>query len=136
MDGLPGGVDRQVEVEATGRHVDGDLRQPRLLGNPFHAGVGPQVGEERIGRGGAVVEDEPVRLGEGSGVRKHGRSRIGQEVDVGFDGLRRLLAEAEDSQRDPGVVGRDRQVDRGAVADRLASLAGRICVEASGHEDL
>ena len=37
---------------------------------------------------------------------------IGQQVDVGLDGLGRGLAERQDPQRNPRVVGRDREVDR------------------------
>ena len=60
---------------------------------------------------------------------------IGEEVDIGLDGLGGSLAEGQDAERDPGVVGRDGEVHRRAVADRLAARGGRIGVEGGGHED-
>ncbi len=58
-----------------------------------------------------------------------------QEIHVGVDPLIAGLAEGEDPQRNPRVVGRDRDVDRRAVADRLAALRGRIRVEHRREED-
>ena len=60
---------------------------------------------------------------------------VGQQVDVGLDALGRGLAEGQDPQRDPRVVGRDRDVDRRPVTDRLAALGGGVGVEHGGEED-
>ena len=46
-----------------------------------------------------------------AGRRKERRSIIGQQVDIGLDGLGRALAQRQDAQRNPGVVGGDGQVD-------------------------
>ena len=69
------------------------------------------------------------------GTRQERRATVGQQVDVGLDALGAGLAEGQDPQRDPRVVGRDRDVDRRAVADRLAALGGRVGVEDGGEED-
>ena len=68
--------------------------------------------------------------------REQGRRRVGQEEDVGLDPLLAGLAEGEDPERDPRVVGRDRDVDGRPVADLLAALGGRVGVERRGEEDL
>ena len=60
---------------------------------------------------------------------------VGEQVDVGVDPLLAGLAEGEDPQRDPRVVGGDRDVDRRPVADLLAALGGGVGVEGRGEED-
>ena len=128
-----GGVDRQVEPELGGLAVERDLRQPRMLGHPFHAAVGPKVGQERLGRGLAVVERhavEAVRRGQHRGLQ------VVEEVHVGLDDFGPTLAEGQDAQRHPGVLGRDRDVDRRAVADVLATFRGRFAIEGGSQEDL
>ncbi len=82
-----------------------------------------------------MVEDEPVALDEGAGLRQQRGPDVGQQVDVGLDQLAGGLAEPQDPQRNPRVVGRDGEVDRGSVADRLATLGGRVGVEGRRHED-
>jgi len=79
-----------------------------------------------------VVEPDAVAAGRDGQER---RGVIGQEEDVGLDGLRAGLAEGEDPERDPRVVGRDRDVDRRAVADLLAPRLRRVGIEGRGEED-
>ena len=69
------------------------------------------------------------------GRRQDAGRGVGQEIDVGLDPLGRRLAQAEDPDRDPRVRRRDRDVDRRAVADRLAAGGRGIGVEARGQED-
>ena len=52
-----------------------------------------------------------------------------------LDGLVAGLAERQDPQRDPRVVGRDRDVDGRPVTDLLAAGRGRVGVEGGGEED-
>ena len=61
---------------------------------------------------------------------------VGEQEHVGFHELAAVEAEAEDPQRHPGGIGRDREHDRRAVAGGLAELGGAGGVEAGGHEDL
>ena len=79
-----------------------------------------------------VVDAQPGERGPGQQRRalrrSGGRRRPGRR-------RRSPLAEAEDPQRDPRVVGRDRDVDRGAVADLLAASGGGIGVEHGREED-
>ena len=127
------GVDREVEGHLRRRGVDADLRQPRRLRHPAHPRVGPQVVEERGGRRRAVVQDQAVRRrsapagGSGSG-RSGGTHRP-----------RRVPAPALPRPRirsgHPRVVGRDRDVDGGPVADGLTALGGGIGIEDRGEED-
>ena len=63
------------------------------------------------------------------------RQLVGQQVHVGVDAIGGLLAERQDAQRHPRVVGRDRQVDGRAVADLLAALERRVAVEDGRQED-
>ena len=60
---------------------------------------------------------------------------VGQQVHVRLDALLAGLAEPQDAQRDPRVLGRDRDVDGRPVADRLATLGGRVGIEDGGEED-
>ena len=69
------------------------------------------------------------------GAGQQRRSVVRQQVDVGLDRFGRGLAEGEDPERDPRVRGRDRDVDRRAVADLLPAGLGRIGVERRGQED-
>ena len=60
---------------------------------------------------------------------------VGQQVDVGIDPFGRGLAERQDPERDPRVVGRDRDVDRRPVTDGLTARGGGIGIEDGGQED-
>ncbi len=71
-----------------------------------------------------------------SGTGSRAGALVGEEVDVGLDPLGAGLAERQDPQRDPGVLGRDRDVDGRPVADLLTALGGRIGIERGGEEDL
>ena len=115
------GVDREVIGKQPRAHVDADLRQPGLIGHPVHALVGPQVGQERVAGRLVVVDVETAE----DGVREEGRPHIGHEVHVGLDDVLLGLAEAQDPERHPRVVGRDRDVDRRAVADLLTARLRR-----------
>ena len=115
-------------AEASMRTLDS---QPERR-HPAHALVGAEVVEQRLGRRGAVAEAQAVVAGRGGEQR---RRAVGQQVDVGLDALGRGLAEGQDAQRDPRVVGRDRDVDRRPVTDRLAARSGGIGIEDRGQED-
>ena len=80
-----------------------------------------------------MVERHPV---EAIRDRQHRGRQVGQEIDVGLDDLGAALAEGQDAQRHPRVLGRDRDVDRRPVADVLATGRGGLAVERGGQEDL
>lgn len=82
-----------------------------------------------------MVEDEPLALSKGTGIGQQGGLAVGQQVDIGLDQLAGRLAEAQDPQWHPRVVGRDGEVDRGPIAERLPASRGRIGVEGRRHED-
>ena len=84
----------------------------------------------RVVAGWLCCSAEPVAV---AGQQR--RLLVGQQEHVGVDAVGRLLAERQDAQRHPRVVGRDRQVDGRAVADLLAALGGRVAVEDGGEED-
>ena len=115
-------------AEASMRTLDS---QPERR-HPAHALVGAEVVEQRLGRRGAVAEAQAVVAGRGGEQR---RRAVGEQVDVGLDAFGRGLAEGQDAERDPRVVGRDRDVDRRPVTDRLAAGGGRIGIEHGGQED-
>ena len=96
-----------------------DLRQPRARRHPLHALVGAQVVEQRGRRGGAVVERQAVVTGRG---RQQGRRWSVSRKTSASTRSAPVLPRREDAQRHPRVVGRDRDVDRRAVADCLAAL--------------
>ena len=91
-----------------------------------------EVGQETLGRGLAGIEPDAIAAVRGG---EQSRSVVGQEVDVRLDGLAAGLAEGEDPERNPRIVGRDRDVDRRAVAHLLAARLGRVRVEGGGEED-
>ena len=129
-----GRVDREVVVELARQ-----CRRPRPSVSQPDAGTQSIPRSERrsssrlsvagVARGRARMPFAPV------GDRQERRGAVGQEVDVGLDRLAAGLAEGEDPERDPRVGGRDRDVDRRAVADLLAAGLRRIGVEGGGEED-
>ena len=127
------GVDREVEGHLRRRGVDADLGQP---GRRRHPAPCPCRTAGRRAASRSRVRCGPgsrpfATVGAGSSV---GRPVV-QQVDVGVDAFLGRLAQAQDPQRDPRVVGRDRDVDGRPVADRLAALGGGIGVEDRGEED-
>ncbi len=128
----PRRIDGEVEREVRRGRVDADLGQPAGRRDPGHPFVGPQVIEQRDGGRRAVVEAEPVVPGRDG---QKGRSAIGQEVDIGIDPLGGGLAQCQDPQWDPWVVGRDRHVDRRPVTDSLATGGRCVGIEHGREED-
>src|SRR5437764_801805 len=63
------------------------------------------------------------------------RDAVGEQVDVGVDGVVRLLSEGQDAERNPRVAHGNRQVHRGPVADLLAARSGGGAVEDRGEKD-
>ena len=130
-----GEVGRQV---ARGR-VHGDLREPHAVGGqPRHAAVRPEVGQQRRRGGLADLLDQPAlsrvtvrQLGQGKG----GRSAVGQEVDVGLHHVGRVASEGQDPQRHPRVRRRDHHVDRRALTLLHALRVRTTDVEPHRHED-
>ena len=80
-----------------------------------------------------VVERQPV---EPVGHGQQRRRAVGQQIDIRLHDLLAGLAQAEDAQRHPRVVGRDGDVHRGPVPDLLAPFGGRVRIERRGEEDL
>src|SRR5205814_218254 len=66
--------------------------------------------------------------------RKQVRHAVRQEVDGRVDTVVRLLAEREDAERHPGILERDGDVDRRAVAETLAALLRGLRVEDGDEE--
>src|SRR5437867_5659616 len=124
-------TDREVVGQLARRGIDADLREPGHLRDPVHALVGAKVVQKRRRRGLAVLELHTV----GERRREQQRLAIGKEIHVRVDPRSSVLAGGEDAKRDPGVRGRDRDMDRRAVTDLLALGLCRVRVEDRRHED-
>ena len=119
----PGRVDGEVEREVRRGRVDADLGQPARRRHPAPS-RDPSAGRRAATPVAGALWSRIQAVVAGR-RRQQRRPMVGQEVDVGIDPLGGGLAERQDAQRDPRVVGRDRDVDRRPVTDRLAALRRR-----------
>ena len=135
----PARVHGQVVHQVARGRVDVDLREPHVVGGqPLHAAVRPEIGEQRGRRGLADLLDQPALIGVAVGKlgqRKGGRLAIGQQEYVRLHQVGLAAPERQDAQRHPWVRGGDDHVDRRALALLDALVVRAADVELDGHED-